>query len=237
MTLDFTKLTKTADPLELYPALGELTHWRELPGRLRQMAELRRFELVLAVLTPEHGDDPVELEPLYTFLPEADQVRRYMLLCYAPGSPLAQSTDMARRRAQALEKAGILKKESIRDGWQPFLSLTEGWAGQMLTEVLRLLASRVYASWLSDLMLQENLDAELRAPVEGLEDDKKGAAYERKLKISSAKPALHERMDGYESYLFGGDKETTEAGSAAALGQNKTDFTGGFAEKFAQNTK
>lgn len=238
--MDFKKIGKFADPLLVFPELDDLPSWGAT-----LVAHLEYLRNQLEPL-PEPPDDLEGNElrewlevakanqgPLYEHIPQADEVRRYMLYCYAKTSPHGGVSDMEKRRQKSLDSAGIDKRERTLDGWRFFVGL-DLYAARMLAQLLRETKDRIYNRWLSDVMAFENLCEELRSPAVMMEEDKKTAAYERKLKISAALPEMEKRIAESAAILFGSDAQAVDAVTGVALGE-KSDFQGGMMEKYAKN--
>jgi hypothetical protein len=235
--MDFSKLGKKDSPLDVFSELLELDHWHDLERRLEELREETFLRALPQTSEQEEAEEPIQYEEVlvYSYIPRAQAVSRYMLFCYARTSPLGKISDMKRRRTQALDLAGVPKGEREEDGWMLFTRMTHALAGTMLNELLRLIASRVYEMWLSNIIAFEKVMQELRAPVFGLEDDKKAATFERKLKLSEASLSFHDRIENMEKILFADDQQDIDAATSAALNAPKSAFQGGWAEQMATN--
>lgn len=239
--MDFKKLSKKDDPLAVFPELADLPAWGL---KLDIYLEFLRNEKEPLPETPKdlegealiewHDEAVANQGPLYDFVPQADEVRRYMLFCYAKSSPHARLTDMEQRRQKALDSAGADKRDRNKTTWRFFLDLTRDEAADMLNELMRETCDLIYNRRLSNCMAYENLCIELRSPARYMDEEKKTAAYERKIKISAALPVLEKSIAEDGVFLFGTTATIVDAATQAAL-SDKGAFQGGWAEMNSTN--
>lgn len=150
----------------------------------------------------------------------------YLILTYAPSSPLAAVKSLRERKEMALKDAGVPKEQ-----WDKILINANPMVGDMLTRFFREYKDFNYELLISSKEAVETLLEVVRKPIDSrlLDDKERNAVKAKKECFDDAK------------YLMGEIKkilsELREESEDVAEHVNQSAFKGGLAEKFSKTTK